>query len=101
MGKYFCFFIGFFLLTQSVFARDITIKLHSGTVKSNIERVAAANGWSKVIWRTKNNYAWVGKTVIVASSFKEALAKALADYPLQAVFYENNHVLVIEPRTLK
>lgn len=78
--------------------------MYPGSLKDNIERVAASHCWYVVKWKADSDFEWVGSqhgTVIRASTLQEALRKVLQKYPLQAQFYMGNRVLAIEPRTLK
>jgi len=64
-------------------------------------RLGMKLGWPEVIWKAPNDYQWTGKTRVHATNFSEGLGEILKDYPLQADFYDGNHILVIIPRTLK
>ena len=74
---------------------------YSGSLKSNVERVAAQYGWKKVEWNSPNDYEWVTYTKINKNTLQDVLRTVLEGYPLQAVFYKGNHVLEIKPRTLR
>lgn len=75
--------------------------IYNGSLEENIKRISRAYGWSKVIWDVENDYQWVGTTRIRSTNLPNLLRQILQNYPLQAVFYRGNHVLVIQPRTLK
>lgn len=75
--------------------------VHAGSLKTNIQRLAKQMGWPQVVWNVPNDYVWVGTTRIKAHSISGVLYRLLANYPLQAVFYAGNHILVIRPRTLQ
>ena len=75
--------------------------VYPGSLRDNVERIAAGYGWSEVVWSAPYDFNWVGQTNIHANSLSGMLAQLLKDYPLQAVFYRGNHVLLITPRTLK
>ena len=79
----------------------ISVTIYPGSLKSNIVRMARYFGWKKIIWQPSVDYKWVGKTRLKAQSFFNVLQKILVNYPLQAQFYQGNHVLVIVARTLK
>ena len=81
--------------------RPITITLNQGSLKQNVERIARANGWSNLVWKPRHDYKWTGTTKITAYSLQGIYKKMLQHYPVQAVFYEGNHVLVIVPRDLQ
>lgn len=78
--------------------------MYPGSLKDNIERIAASHCWYVVKWKADSDFEWAGSqhgTVIRASTLQDALRKVLHKYPLQAQFYMGNRVLAIEPRTLK
>lgn len=79
----------------------ITATTTPGTIRDNVEHIAHQYGWQQVIWSSCKNFRWVSKTRITAPDLKGIMRKLLEGYPLQAVFYNGNHVLVIRPRTLK
>jgi len=74
--------------------------VYPGSLRSNIRRIAGEYGWHRVVWTLPKDYRWVGKTRISAKGLFGILGKLLKDYPLQAEFYKDNHVLVIVPRTI-
>jgi len=74
--------------------------IYPGSLKMNVQRIAAQHGWPRVVWTLPEDYRWVGKTRIKAQGIKNVLAKLLTNYPLQAQFYEGNHVVVIVARTI-
>lgn len=75
--------------------------IYNGSLEENIKRIAREYGWRQVVWNVDNDYQWIGTTRIRATNLSSLLRQLLQDYPLQAVFYRGNHVLVIQPRTLK
>ncbi|MCH9743799.1 MAG: toxin co-regulated pilus biosynthesis Q family protein [Gammaproteobacteria bacterium] len=74
--------------------------IYPGSLKNNITRIASGFGWDQVVWKLPSDYQWVGKTRIVAHNMQGIFQKLLSDYPVQAVFYRGNHILLIRPRTL-
>jgi hypothetical protein len=72
-----------------------------GSLRANIERVARRFHWNRVIWNSSNDYRWAAYTKINRNNLQDILQIVLVNYPLQAVFFEGNHVLVIQPRTLR
>ena len=78
-----------------------TAAIHSGSLKANILRIAKENGWEQVLWHVPSDYQWVGETKISAPTIEKIFKKLLADYPVQAIFYKGNHILLIQPRTLR
>ena len=76
-------------------------RIYSGSLKDNITRLAQHYGWQNVVWAVPHDYEWVGKTDINAQNFPDLLRQLLRNYPLQAVFYRGNHVLLVRARTLR
>lgn len=76
------------------------IHLHPGSLRYNLQRIAANHGWPQVVWMPPEDYRWVGETQIAAPNLREALAIVLKAYPLQAIFYSGNHILAIQARTI-
>jgi hypothetical protein len=89
-------------LRLKTYTPQVSVTLYPGSLKDNIRSIARQNGWP-IEWGHGCNidYRWVGRTKVVGASFQDVLSKILAGYPLQAVFYKGNHVIVIKPRTLK
>ncbi len=75
--------------------------VYPGSLKANIKRIARHFGWQRVVWNVPNDYRWVGVTRIRGKGLAGILRKLLNNYPVQAVFYRGNHVLLIRPRTLQ
>lgn len=80
--------------------RLITATFYSGSLRDNIVRTAHENGWSTVVWNAPEDYKWIGETRIAAATIQDIFRKLLTNYPLQAQFYNGNHVLAIVPRNL-
>jgi len=85
--------------TESIPYRN-AYTFYPGSLKENITHLAKQSGWPVVVWQPTFDYKWVGETRFPAENLKEILNDVLRDYPLQAVFYEGNHVLVISPRNV-
>jgi hypothetical protein len=77
------------------------IVLFPGSLKTNVENIARQYGWKRVVWNSPNDYRWITYTKIRHDRLQEVMRVVLVNYPLQAVFYEGNHVLLIKPRTLR
>lgn len=77
-----------------------SVTLYSGSLKNNITRIAKAFGWNKVVWNVPEDYNWIGTTTLHSQSIVKMMQKILNNFPLQARFYEGNHILAIAPRTL-
>ncbi len=71
-----------------------------GSLKANIFRLAKQYHWPRVVWNSDVDYHWVGNVQILNQDLPSIFRQILQNYPLQAVFYEGNHVIVINPRTL-
>ncbi len=76
-------------------------EVYPGSLKLNVVRLARAYGWKHIIWESPDDYHWIGKVRVAARDLPDILKKILEDYPIQANFYEGNHVLVIVPRTIQ
>lgn len=74
------------------------IVLVTGSLRDNVTRIAAEYGWHKVVWQPDHDYRWVGRVSLQPSSMQSVFTRILEGYPLQAVFYKGNHVLVIKAR---
>ncbi len=81
--------------------QPVSFYMETGSLRANIERIAKNFGWYNIVWGVQNDYHWLGRTRIKGSNLSLAFANMLRHYPLQATFYQGNHVLVIGPRTLK
>ena len=77
------------------------ITMYTGSLHANVERIARLYGWQEVVWDVPNDYEWVGNAYVSGHNATVVLQKVLKDYPLQAVFYQGNRVLLIQPRTLR
>lgn len=78
--------------------RPVSYTLRTGSLKYNITKMVRQSGWGTLVWNVPNDYRWVGNIEISATSIQGALDQLLAPYPVQAVFYDTNHVIDIEPR---
>ena len=78
----------------------LSVSMYSGSLKENVERIATLYGWPQLVWDAPD-YNWIGQTTIEGINVFSILRQLLTSYPLQAVFYQGNHVLYIHPRTLK
>lgn len=72
--------------------------IYPGSLKQNVQRILNDAGWQKVVWGVPYDYSWVGQTQISGSSVQNVMQQLLAHYPLQAVFYDENHVVLIRSR---
>lgn len=79
------------------FTTSATIK--PGSMKANINRILQAHGWH-MVWDLPFDYNFVGSVKIRSVSIEGVMQKLLKSYPLQAVFYQGNHVVEIRSRTL-
>lgn len=77
----------------------MTADLRPGSLKANVIRILRSAGWTTIIWDLPYDYNWVGSARIVRPSVQAVLQTVLADYPLQAAFYEMNHVVVIQAKS--
>ncbi len=84
--------------TATTLAEPIKVKVNDGSLKSNIERIMREAGWETTVWKVSFDYKWVGNVTITANDIQGVITKLLEPYPLQAVFYNANHVVAISPR---
>jgi hypothetical protein len=75
-----------------------SVSLRSGSLRHNLSRIAKLYGWKKLVWLPSSDYQWVGRVTIREHDVYALFTRVLQEYPLQAVFYKGNHVLVIRPR---
>lgn len=78
--------------------RPINYHVRPGSLKANVQSMVEQSHWGQVVWNIPNDYRWVGDITITATSIQDALAQLLSPYPVQAIFYETNRVVDIEPR---
>lgn len=77
----------------------VVLRLTTGSLKQNLIRnIRRYPEWSHVVWGLHSDYEWLGTVVIQACTLQAAVAKVLEPYPMTAVFYELNHVVLFEPR---
>lgn len=69
-----------------------------GSLKANVERIVAQSHWGTVVWKLPIDYNWNGTMTITAPNVQGALSQLLAQYPVQATFYDKNHIVAIEAR---
>lgn len=74
--------------------------LYSGSLQRNLTRLAGQYGWKKLVWLPESDYQWVGQVSVRENDVYTVFERVLNGYPLQAVFYKGNHVLVIRPRNV-
>ncbi len=80
--------------------KHVSTMFYSGSLRSNLKRLAADYGWHDMVWLPTHDYQWHGTVKVTGRSFDDVLTNVLKDYPLQAQFYDGNHILVVAERTL-
>lgn len=78
--------------------KPVVYEVTNGSLKANVQRMVARSGWGRVIWNVPNDYRWTGNITITSTSIQGALNQLLNPYPVQAVFYDTNRIVDIEPR---
>ncbi|NNM60520.1 MAG: hypothetical protein HKM04_12010 [Legionellales bacterium] len=78
--------------------RPVSYRVTTGSLKDNVQRMVKESHWGEVVWNVPNDYRWMGNVTITATSIQGALGQLLAPYPVQAVFYDTNRIVDIEPR---
>ena len=84
--------------TTANVGKPIVVQVNEGSLKSNIERIMKEAGWEVTIWKVPFDYKWIGNVTITANDVQGIITKLIEPYPLQAVFYNANHVVAISPR---
>jgi hypothetical protein len=79
---------------------EYVVTMVPGSLKQNIVRIGHQYGWRTVVWNVPEDYIWVGRATVRGDSLSSIMMRILVDYPLQAQFYQGNHVLAIVPRNL-
>lgn len=69
-----------------------------GSLKKNVETIVGQSHWGSVVWNLPFDYNWVGTTTLRAPDVQGILAQLLKPYPVEAVFYEQNHVVSVVAR---
>ncbi len=75
-----------------------TVVAMPGSLKENVERIVAQSHWGTVVWNLPIDYNWNGTMTITAPDVQGAIAQLLANYPVQATFYDKNHIVSVEAR---
>ena len=83
-------------VTQS--AEPIFVEIRTGSLKNNVERIVRECGWDTTVWKLPYDFNWIGDVTITANDIQGALTKLLEGYPVQAIFYNANHVVAVVPR---
>lgn len=78
--------------------KPMVVSVRTGSLKDNVEKITRQGGWHNLVWRPNYDFKWLGNVTITGRNIQDVLAKLLEPYPLQAVFYESNHVVAIVPR---
>jgi len=76
------------------------LTFYTGSLRDNLTRLASSYGWKDIVWLPRNDYQWHGRVTLQGKSLDRVLTQVLKRYPLQAQFYDGNHILVVAPRTL-
>ncbi len=75
------------------------VKVYTGSLKANVQRIVKKAGWGTLLWQLPYDYKWTGTLTLHGTSMESVLVQLLQNYPLQAVFYQGNHVVAIVPRS--
>lgn len=73
------------------------LHVYPGTLKSNLERLMEKSQF-KLLWNSKYDYRVVSEASIKGKNFNDALNNLLKNYPVNAVFYEQNNIMTIVSR---
>ncbi len=75
-----------------------TVVAMPGSLKANVERIVAQSHWGTVVWNLPIDYNWNGTMTITAPDVQGAISQLLAQYPVQATFYDKNHIVSVQAR---
>lgn len=75
-----------------------SVPVYSGSLRNNIKRILTRFGWKRLVWYPNYDFRWVGSVTMHGASVQDIIGQLLVDYPLQAVFYRGNRVVVIKTR---
>jgi hypothetical protein len=75
-----------------------SITLQPGPLRAQLTAIVQEWGWQQVVWQLPHDYQWYGHVQFQSNTLPALLNKLLAPYPIQAVLYQGNHVLVFVPR---
>lgn len=78
-----------------------SVHVYNGSLLANSKRILGRFGWHRVVWTVPYDFKWVGQTTLRGNNPQDFMRQILAGYPLQAVFYQGNRVVVIKPRILQ
>ncbi len=78
--------------------KPMVVTVRTGSLKVNVEKIARQGGWHSLVWRPNYDFQWLGNVTITGRNVQDVMAKLLEPYPLQAVFFEANHVVAVVPR---
>ena len=73
------------------------LHLYPGSLKSNVSRLMKKSQF-KLLWNSKYDYRVVSEATITGKNFNDALNNLLKNYPVNAVFYEQNKIMTIVQR---
>lgn len=73
------------------------IEIYPGTLKTNLERIMKNSSY-KLLWNSNYDYRVTSQASIRGKNFDDALNKFLMNYPVKAIFYEQNDIMTIVSR---
>jgi hypothetical protein len=76
----------------------LIVRLHSGSLRENVIHIVEKSRWGHVVWTLPFDYKWIGDITLKGPDVQDILAQLLRPYPVQAVFYDKNHVVAIVAR---
>ncbi|MEM1244298.1 MAG: TcpQ domain-containing protein, partial [Pseudomonadota bacterium] len=77
----------------------ITVIIQPGSLRANVVRILRRYKWS-VVWKPGVDYRFIGRVKLRAYSIQAIMDKLLQNYPLQAIFYQGNRVVLIQSRVI-
>lgn len=76
---------------------DYFIRIYPGTLRTNIERLMKKSTY-KMLWQSPYDYHVISQATIKGKNFNDALNNLLMNYPVKAVFYEQNNIMTVVQR---
>lgn len=76
----------------------LIVRLHTGSLRENVIHIVEKSRWGHVVWTLPFDYKWIGDITLKGPNVQDVLSQLLRPYPVQAVFYDKNHVVAIVAR---
>ena len=71
--------------------------VQTGTLKSNIQRLAKQFHWEQVVWQLPVDYRLVGHYSVTGQKETDLFEHLIEQLPVQLIFYKTNRTLLVKP----